>query len=139
MTDPLGQSETYSYTALGLPSTKTDRNGNETSYTLDAAGRTVEESVTSSRGDVITVSTSYAPNGGVVRKSEHQEGEAVNELVNSYDSMGRLKSAAYTRGDYSDRSEYTYDKGGNRATYKLTQNGTTILSEEYGYTNFELF
>ncbi|OPX41889.1 tRNA(Glu)-specific nuclease WapA precursor [Ruminiclostridium hungatei] len=125
MTDPLGQSETYSYDLNGNPVGKTDRNGNITATVYDGLNRPKTVSVTTPdhTGDV-AASYQYILTGN---KQAVTSGNVTT--LYRYDDLGRL--CTETSADVV--KEYGYDANNNRKTFTVTKNGASTINTSYVY------
>ncbi|OPX41900.1 tRNA(Glu)-specific nuclease WapA precursor [Ruminiclostridium hungatei] len=125
MTDPLGQSETYSYDLNGNAVGKTDRNGNITVTVYDGLNRPKNVTVTTPdhTGDVAT-SYQYTLTGN---KQAVTSGNVTT--LYRYDDLGRL--CTETSADVV--KEYGYDANNNRKTFTVTKNGAANINTSYIY------
>jgi RHS repeat-associated protein len=127
MTDPLGQTESFGYSGLGVLTSKTDRNGNATAYAYDAMGRVLTESVTPSGGTAEAIGYQYALTGAVKQISGYGM-----TLTYTYDTFGRTTGVSETG---SVTKTYAYDIGDNRTGFSASKSGTAIQSAAYTYDN----
>ena len=135
-TDALGQQETLTYDANGLPLTRTDRNGTLFRNTYDNMGRLVREEAV--QNGVVTMHSAFAfTDTGAMRFSD----TGSHAIWNYYDAQGRLILQAETDGitrtfAYNAASNITdervYINGGrhyhNTYTFDIAQRMRTVTS-----------
>ncbi|MGB8451847.1 MAG: RHS repeat-associated core domain-containing protein, partial [Anaerocolumna sp.] len=76
----VSQAEIYTYYANGTMKTKTDRNGNTTSYTYDIHGNLLTETAGSDR-----ITYTYDPKGNMLTMTD-----ATGKTTRTYDELGRV-------------------------------------------------
>lgn len=124
-TDPLNQTETAVYDISGLPLTRTDRNGNVTTYTYDGQNRLTGQAVATPdhQGDV-TLSYTYALNGRTLSVSDGSQTTSY-----TYDSLGRV----LTETTGTTVKQYAYNLADLRTSFTLKTGSTQQLSNAYTY------
>lgn len=130
------RTQTLSYDALGNILTKTDTQGNQTSYSYDDLGRL--ESQTDPYGK--TTSYSYDAAGRLIESSLSAEGKTI-ETNYSYDDDGRLLSETDQLGN---TTSYVYnalgqmiqktDAIGNTTSYSYDYSGNMLSETKEGDT-----
>jgi len=134
ISQPIIGTTTYAnFDALGNPQTVTDPNGNSTTYTYDTNGRV---STILAPGD--TSSTQYFYVGGSCGAScsgggkiDHIILPEGNTISYTYDSMGNLSSI---KDNANNTINYTYDSEGNKLTEQIKDStGTLQKSLNYSY------
>jgi RHS repeat-associated protein len=109
-TDPLGDTNAFTYNGLGEASSSTDARGNTTSNFYDGGGELTETI------DALTNTTVNSYNDGLLVSSTDPVGTIT---TNSYDTSGNLISSASFRsssGVILSSNTYTYDADNNRIT-----------------------
>ena len=86
ITDPLGQSEYYTYDWLGNMLTKTDRN--ETVHTYDYGFYGLEETT----AGILKTTTAYDNLGRVTNQSQYEDDALTDSIIYAYDAFGRVIS-----------------------------------------------
>lgn len=135
ITDPLGQSETYTYDFLGNIDSKEDRNGNVFGYKYNVYG--VTEYTTSEYNHMndtwmlIGRITEYDSFGRVAKKAEYYDNMGTDEISYTYDSFGRLISETQE----NTKKEYTYDLNNNLTSYTLKENDEIKTQNTYTYNS----
>ena len=110
---------------------KTDRNGRETAYTYDAAGRlTSEVWLGANDAAVKTFTYTYDTLGRLLTV-----GDGVSNYVYSYDTMNRVDTITLTFDGQTAVFDYSYDSVGRQTQSALTLNNVAdrIVDTEYDY------
>ncbi len=126
MTQPLIGTTFYSnFDNLGNPQTVTDPNGNSTTYTYDTNGRV---STVKAPGDANPTQYFYV-SGGKIDHITLPEGNTINYHYD--DGMGNLTSISDSQGN---SINYTYDSAGNKLTEQIKDSsGALQKSLSYSY------
>ena len=127
MTDPLGQSESYTPDYNGLVLEETDRNGNVINNSYDQFGRLLNITAVTEEGREDSHSFEYDMLGAVTKK---------DNTVYEYDGLGNMIKE--TNPDTNTVKEYLYDSFGNRTEFKLLINGTVQQHLQYNYNSVKL-
>lgn len=125
LTDPMGESETYSYDLNNNLISKVDKNKNRIVNTYNALNQPLKCTVTQPDGRVQSQEISYASNGAKIR----EENENLSSSLR-YDNQARVISQVDSNGI---TQNYTYDLAGNRITYRLKQNGESKIDLAHSY------
>ena len=138
VTQPIIGTTAYSnFDALGNPQTVTDPNGNSTTYTYDTSGRV---STVKAPGDTNATQYFYVAGGcgqscGGANKIDHITLPEGNTIWYTYDSMGKLSSI---KDSLNNTINYTYDSEGNKLTEQIKDSGGSLqktLSYQYDALN----
>jgi RHS repeat-associated protein len=130
---PLIGTTAYSnFDSLGNPQTITDPNGNSSTYTYDTIGRV---STVKAPGDTNATQYFYVAGGcqscGGMNKIDHITLPEGNTIWYSYDSMGNLSTIT---DSLNNTINYTYDSEGNKLTEQIKDStGTLQKSLSYSY------
>ncbi len=135
MTQPIVGTTTYSnFDPLGNPQTVTDPNGNSTTYTYDATGRvlTVKAPGDSNPTQLFYVSGGCSScGGGTALNIDHITLPSGNTIWYTYDAMGNL---ATIKDSLNNSINYTYDSAGNKLTEQINDaSGALQKSLSYQY------
>ena len=125
-------SESFSYNPDGTVATKTDKNGNVTSYTYNSYGSLASETRNTNRSqqDQVTISYSYDILG---RKAGETDGNG-HQTSYQYDNLGKLRYETKQVTDPGTNqlvnvtTEYQYDAAGNK---------TATIDPEGKTTNYD--
>jgi YD repeat-containing protein len=130
MTDPLSQTESYTYDINGNLLEKTDRSGNVTTYAYDDLGRlTSSEADTPDGAGDASVSVTYTFAG-----LKRSDGNASGTTLYTYDSLGRVTQEAFSGSTVNSVKNYTYNIGGSRTSFAVSANGTQLFNTTYRMT-----
>jgi len=121
----MGQTETFTYDANGLITTRTDRNGTHFRNTHDHMGRLVREEAV--RNGVVTDFRQYQFNS---TGALHREYNGSHMILYFYDAQGRMVRQEETGGVVN---HFVYNNANNRTESWITVNGITHLRNEYLY------
>jgi YD repeat-containing protein len=126
MTQPLIGTTTYSsHDSLGNPGTVTDPNGNSTTYTYDTIGRVL---TVKAPGDTAATQYAYVTPGcptcgsGGANKIDHITLPEGNTIWYTHDTMGNLSAI---KDSLNNTINYTYDSEGNRLTETINDASVT--------------
>ena len=109
---PATPARVSTWDSRGLELTRTDANGNSTTWTYDAKGN--QETETDGEGSITSITRD-----GAGRITEHTEGMGTIEARSvslSYDDMNRIESVVDANGG---ETTFDYDKAGNRIAMNL--------------------
>ena len=112
---PLGVADSYRLPAVtGQPtiSRHTNKDGNIDSYTLNDGGKIL----------------SYDRLGNLIRQSDGDPGNTINDLIYQYDSLNRLTDFSRAAGNIN--QHYDYDAGGNRRSKTVNTSTVTAYTPE---------
>src|SRR5262249_12832530 len=118
MTDPLGHFVTFTYNAVGLLTSTTDRLGRRRDFLFDADNRMTGQVWYDSGASVVDRLTfSYDANG-----NELTAANGNGAWTMSYDALNRVTVA---KDMWGDTLTFTYDAVGNRTKVEDSKGGTT--------------
>ncbi len=129
MTDPLSQTESYTYDLNGNQLTKTDRNGNVTTYACDDLDRLVSSAVDTpdDAGDAAGA-IAYTLTG--LKRSESND---TGTTTYNYDALGRTTQESFSGTGSNTVKTYAYNIGGNRTSFALSVGGVSQFGTTYTY------
>jgi len=138
ITQPLIGTTTYSdHDALGNPRTVTDPNGNSTTYTYDATGRvqTVKAPGDAAATQYFYIDGACGASCSGPGKIDHITLPEGNSIWYTYDTMGNLNAI---KDSANNSINYTYDSEGNKLTEQIKDSGGALqktLSYSYDALN----
>ena len=123
--DALGQIESFTYDANGLPITRTDRNGTRFDKTYDYMGRLVRENAVRNGVVVDWRTYTFHSTGALNRQST-----AGHEIIHSYDAQGRLIRQEETGGIVK---THQYNAANNVVSTRIAINGGVHVYDAYTF------
>ncbi|WP_018970347.1 Calx-beta domain-containing protein [Rubritalea marina] len=125
----------YAYNLNSAVTRKTLPNGSYTDHVYDALGRKTTITNRLSSGAQIQRSvTDYDDQSNVTRITEYgQSGSLQQTTILANDKVYRLDTETRTEGADSTLTDYGYDKGNNRTSKTITQNGGTPEASIFAY------
>ena len=120
--------ETDAFDAVGNRHTVTDANGNQVTYTFDAANRLLTR-IVDPTGLNLKTSYAYDAKGQQVSVTD----PALTVTQTTYDLAGRTVQVAVDPTGLNLRTQYTYDLAGNQVTVVEGYGTTAARTTQYTY------
>ncbi|NOU79772.1 RHS repeat protein [Paenibacillus sp. LMG 31459] len=136
--DGNSQAENVTYNSLGLPETKTDRNGTIASYKYDERNQLTESVLKSSTGVSLQSRFIFGNDGIKSDTSELIINGATSSQKSTIDTVKRTTNIASTASGYSASTAYVYDKLNRTTRMTSTLSGVNTVYTNYQYDKLRL-
>lgn len=136
--DGNSQAENVTYNALGLPDTKTDRNGTTASYKYDERNQMIESVLKNSAGVSLQSRFIFGNEGIKSDTSELIINGATSSQKSTIDTVKRTTNIASTASGYSASTAYAYDKLNRTTRMTSTLSGVSTVYTNYQYDKLRL-